>query len=150
MLMNHQLLIFITLITGALVPIQAATNAACSKATGSPIIAALITLLTGLIYITIYLFISKTPLPEIATLKNTHPINLIAGLIVAFYLVIITFITPRLGVGSSIGLIITGQIIGAVIIDHYGIFNTMIRTLDAKRILGTLFMILGIYLVMKR
>jgi transporter family-2 protein len=148
--MNHQLLIVITLITGALVPVQAATNAACSKATGSPIIAAFITLLTGLISITLYLVISKTPLPEIATLKNTHPINFIAGLIVAFYLIIITFITPRLGVGSSIGLIITGQLIGAITIDHYGLFNTMMRTIDAKRILGTLFMILGIYLVMKK
>lgn len=148
--MNHQLLIVVTLFTGALVPVQAATNAACSKETGSPIIAAFITLLTGLISITLYLVISKTPLPEIATLKNTHPINFIAGLIVAFYLIVITFITPRLGVGSSIGLIITGQLIGAITIDHYGLFNTMMRTIDAKRILGTLFMILGIYLVMKR
>jgi bacterial/archaeal transporter family-2 protein len=148
--MNNQLLIILTLITGALIPIQAAANAACSKATGNPILAAFITLSTGLIAIILYMVISKTPLPEIATLKSVHPINFTAGLIVAIYLIIITFITPRLGVGSSIGLIITGQIIGAITIDHYGFFNTMIRTVDFKRVLGTLFMIIGIYLVMKK
>ena len=147
---NQSLLIILSLATGIMIPIQATFNAACSKVTGNPITAALIALLVGSISITIYILLSKTNFPEVSQLKGAHPMVFAGGMIVAFYLVIITYILPRLGVGSSIGLIITGQLIGAVIIDHYGLFDTAVRTMDLKRVVGTFFMVIGIYLVMKK
>ena len=147
---NQSLLIILCLITGAIIPIQAVSNVACSKATGHPVTAALITLLIGTLTIAVYIFISKTPLPQLSGLKSSSPIAFVAGVIVAFYLIIITFITPKLGVGPSIGLIITGQLIGAVTIDHYGLFNASVRSMDVKRCLGVLFMATGIYLVLKK
>jgi len=146
---NNLILVIVALATGAMIPIQAASNAALSKAVG-PIITTFIVLLIAIISTSIYIMVSKTPLPEISKVKDSPAYGYSGGLIVAFYIIIITFITPRLGVGTSIGLIITGQIIGAVIIDHFGLFGAVVRTIDLKRLTGTLFMIVGIYFVMKK
>jgi len=43
----------------------------------------------------------------------------------------ITVIIPKLGVANAIGLIVTGQIICAVIIDHFGLFGATVITIDA-------------------
>lgn len=147
---NQTAFILLSLLSGALIPIQASSNAALSKAIGSPIVTALTVFIVGFFSVLAYIFISKTPFPELSQFKSAPLYGFIGGLIVAFYVIIITFITPRLGVGVSIGLIITGQLIGAVIIDHFGLFDTTVRSIDLKRLTGTLCMIVGIYLVMKK
>lgn len=74
----------------------------------------------------------------------------LGGIIVATYVVMITILVPRIGVGTAIGLIVTGQIICAVTIDHFGLFNVAVRPINITRAAGILLMIGGIYLVMKK
>jgi bacterial/archaeal transporter family-2 protein len=147
---NYLVMVILSLVSGALIPIQATSNAALSKAVGNPLISTFIVLLIAIISVSIYILIAKTPMPEISKVRDSPTYGYFGGIIVTFYIMVITFITPRLGVGASIGLIITGQIIGAVIIDHFGLFDTTVKTIDLKRLMGTLFMIVGIYFVMKK
>jgi transporter family-2 protein len=74
----------------------------------------------------------------------------LGGIIVATYVVMITVLVPRIGVGTAIGLIVTGQIICAVTIDHLGLFNVAVRSISITRLAGMLLMIAGVYLVMKK
>jgi len=74
----------------------------------------------------------------------------LGGIIVATYVVMITILVPKIGVGTSIGLIVTGQIICAITIDHFGLFNVPVHSISISRIAGMLLMIGGIYLVMKK
>jgi bacterial/archaeal transporter family-2 protein len=150
MMNNQTFIIALGITTGALIPIQASCNAAFSKAIGSPVVTALMVFIVGLLSICIYILITKTPLPELSQIKNTPQYSYLGGFIIALYVILITFITPRLGVAASIGLIITGQLIGAIIIDHFGLFDTTVRSIDIKRLAGTLCMVVGIYLVMKK
>ena len=62
----------------------------------------------------------------------------------------ITILVPRIGVGAAIALIVTGQILCAVAIDHFGFFNVQVRSIDTSRLVGVLLMIAGIYFVMKK
>jgi transporter family-2 protein len=62
----------------------------------------------------------------------------------------ITVLIPRIGVGTSIALIVTGQILCAVAIDHFGFFNMQIRVINASRLVGVMLMIAGTYFVMKK
>lgn len=149
--MNSQtLLIALTLLSGALIPVQAASNAALSKAIGTPIVTALTVFIVGLITVSLYVFISRNPVPGLAEFQKAPLFGFAGGFIVAFYVIMITFVTPRLGVATSIGLIITGQVIAAMLIDHFGLFHAAVRAIDVKRFAGALFMIAGIYLVMKK
>jgi transporter family-2 protein len=144
------LLIALSLLSGALIPVQASTNAVFSKVAGSPVVTALVVFIVGLLAVSGYVLISGTSLPGIAQLKSAPLYSYSGGLIVAFYVIIITFLAPRLGVAPAIGLIVTGQLIGAILIDHFGWFDVAVRTIDLKRAAGAVLMIVGVYLVMKK
>jgi transporter family-2 protein len=136
--------------TGALIPIQAATNAAFSKSIGNPFITGLMVFIVGLVGMILFLLISRTPLPSQQQLTAAPLYGYLGGIIVATYVVMITVLAPRIGVGTAIGLIVTGQILCAVTIDHFGLFNVAVRSISPTRVAGMFLMITGVYLVMKK
>ena len=138
------------LITGALIPIQASTNAAFSKSIGNPYFTGLMVFIVGLVGMGIFMLISGGAMPTTKQLVDAPVYGYLGGIIVATYVVMITILVPRIGVGAAIGLIVTGQIIFAVIIDHFGLFNVAVRSIDLTRFIGLLLIIGGVYLVMKK
>jgi bacterial/archaeal transporter family-2 protein len=147
---NDLTYLLLALITGALIPIQASTNAAFSKSVGNPFITGLMVSSVGLFGMIIFTLFSRTALPGRQQLASAPLYSYLGGIIVAAYVLMITILVPKIGVGTSIGLIVTGQIICAVAIDHFGLFNTPVRSISLARSVGVLLMILGIYLVMKK
>jgi len=147
---NDIIFLSLALITGALIPIQAATNAAFSKSIGNPLVTGLMVFIVGLVVMILFILISGTTFPTRQQIMSTSLYSYLGGIIVATYVVMITILTPRLGVGTAIGLIVTGQIICAVIIDHFGLFNVAVHSISITRLAGVLLMIAGIYLVMKK
>lgn len=149
-LKSNLIYLLLALVTGALIPIQAATNAAFSKSTGNPYITGAVVFVIGLAAMLVFLFVTKTALPERQHLTAAPAYSYLGGIIVAIYVVMITILVPRIGVGTAIAFIVTGQILCAVTIDHFGLFNVQVRHVDVSRIAGVLLMIGGIYLVMKK
>ena len=147
---NDIIFLALALITGALIPIQAATNAAFSKSIGNPFVTGLMVFIVGLVVMILFILISGTTFPTRQQIMSTSLYSYLGGIIVATYVVMITILTPRLGVGTAIGLIVTGQIICAATIDHFGLFNVAVRSISFTRAAGILLMIGGIYLVMKK
>jgi transporter family-2 protein len=143
-------LLLLALVTGALIPIQAQTNAGFSRAIGNPYITGLMVFVIGLLSMLIFVLLTRTALPPVENLKQAPLYSYLGGIIVPTYVVMITILVPRIGVGSAIGLIVTGQIICAVAIDHFGFFNAAVRSIDLRRAAGVLMMIGGIYLVMAK
>lgn len=140
----------LALITGALIPVQAATNAAFSKSIGNPFITSLMVFIVGLLGMTVFVLFSRVPVPSIQQLGGAPVYGYLGGIIVATYVLMITILVPRIGVGTAIAFIVTGQILFAVVIDHFGLFNAPLRTIDSTRLIGLVLMIGGIYLVMKK
>jgi len=56
---------------------------------------------------------------------------------------------PRLGSTMMVTLIITGQLLMGVLIDHFGWLGITPRPLDATRIVGVLVLLVGGYLIAK-
>jgi transporter family-2 protein len=56
---------------------------------------------------------------------------------------------PRLGSTMMVALIIVGQLLVGVIIDHFGLLGVATRHVDAARIFGILALIIGAYLIAK-
>ncbi len=142
--------IVLALTTGALIPIQASTNATFSKSIGDPLITGLMVFIIGLVGMFIFVLLLRTPFPVRQQLVSAPVYSYLGGVVVAVYVVMITILVPRIGVGTSIGLIVTGQIICAVVIDHFGFFGVDVRSVSTTRIVGVLLMIAGVYLVMKK
>ncbi len=147
---SNLIYLIMALITGALIPIQASTNAAFSKSIGNPYITGLMVFIVGLVGMIIFALVSRVSMPTTQQLVSAPLYGYLGGLIVATYVVMITILVPRIGVGTAIGFIVTGQVLFAVIIDHFGLFNVAARAIDATRFVGVLLIVGGVYLVMKK
>ena len=149
--MRNEIIFFIlALITGALIPIQAATNSAFSKSIGNPYMTGLMVFIVGLVGMLIFIVLTRTSFPSKQSLAAAPIYGYLGGIIVATYVIMITVLVPKIGVGTAIGLIVTGQIICAVIIDHFGLFNVAVRSINLSRSIGIVLMIVGVYLGMKK
>src|SRR5579875_2206885 len=133
---NDLIFLAIALVTGALIPIQAATNASFSKSIGNPLLTGLMVFVVGLFGMLLFILLSGTSFPATKQLTSAPLYGYLGGLIVATYVVMITVLVPKIGVGTAIGLIVTGQIICAVLIDHFGFFNVAVRSINVTRTVG--------------
>jgi transporter family-2 protein len=75
--------------------------------------------------------------------------TLLAGV---FGLVVVTAINltiPRLGATATVALLVAGQLVIGVLIDHFGILNVAVRPLDLGRIAGIVVLFAGVYLLIR-
>ncbi|MGH8172042.1 MAG: DMT family transporter, partial [Rhodanobacteraceae bacterium] len=126
---------------GALIPIQAATNAAMSRSLGGIAYASLVLFGISLAVVSAWLLVTQAEMPSAAAFRAAPLYGYLGGIIVATYVLSITFLAPRLGVGNAICLIVTGQIFAAVVIDHFGLFGAPVQTLSWPRVAGIALMI---------
>ncbi len=56
---------------------------------------------------------------------------------------------PQIGVGSTLTLIVTSQLIIAAVMDHFGIL-TALKTLDLNRLIGFVLLLIGTWIVLRQ
>jgi bacterial/archaeal transporter family-2 protein len=145
------LLWLLALISGALIPVQAAANAALSRSIhGNVPFAALTLFVLAAITTAVSLTVIGAPVPSLAELRSAPWWGYTGGLIVAFYVFTITFLAPRVGVGNAIALIVTGQVVAALAIDHFGLLHSLVFPLTPSRLLGAALMVIGVFLALRR
>jgi transporter family-2 protein len=145
--MNSQapLYIALSLLGGVLIPIAAALSGAMGRGLGNPNVAALITI-TGafLVVLAFSLATGSTGGVTLATVLRTPALQLLAGFGIAFYVLAITFVGPRFGVGNAIMLVVAAQIASSAAIDQFGLFGAPQKPIDALRAVGLAVMVIGV------
>ena len=143
-----QWLIFpiLALFAGSLIPIQAAANSVLSKSLNGVIYSALTLFFVGFCFVACIALIKKTPIPAIDNFMKAPIFSYSSGLIVATYVLSITFLAPKMGLGNVICFIVTGQIIAAVIIDHFALMGAIHTQINYQRAAGVVIMITGLFL----
>lgn len=134
------------LAAGALIPLMAILNAGLARATGGPIQATVLLFATGLAASLLLAAATKAPMPTVQTLTRIAPSHYAGGLIVAFYILSITFIAPRFGVGNAILFAVTAQLLTSAFIDHVALAGAARRPLTALRAAGLFVVIAGVVL----
>ena len=132
------------LFAGIGIPILAALNAALGKFIGSPIAAA--TILFSVAFLSTSILLLATGPAIIQNAANAPKHLFLAGLLVAFYVLSITFIAPKFGVGNAVFFVLLGQLISASLIDHFGLFGASVSPLSLVRSLGISVMALGVWI----
>ncbi|MEZ0574790.1 DMT family transporter [Halodesulfovibrio aestuarii] len=140
-------LLFLALFVGTFMPLQMGLNAMISQHwSHSAPIASLISFFVGTIALSIFVVVTKIPIPALST--STVPwYAWFGGLLGAIGVTTLTFLAPRIGALAMISLIICGQLIGSVIFDHFGFIGYTIRPVTLMRALGVVLLISGAYLV---
>jgi len=143
--MPHHVLIMLA--AGVGVPVLAALNAVLGRAIGSPAVAA--TVLFGVAFGTAFIVALVTKPAAVWQLAAAPRHLFIAGVLIAFYVLSITWIAPVMGVGNAVFLVLLGQLISSALIDHFGLFSTQPTPLNPQRLAGIAIMAAGVFVAQR-
>ncbi|CUI79142.1 DMT family transporter [Cognatishimia activa] len=135
----------VMLVAGIGIPILAALNAGLGKSLGSPISASVVLFCVALLSASIVLVVSGE-IPKLNGVSLAPKHFLFAGVLIAFYVLSITFVAPKFGVGNAVFFVLIGQMISAAAIDHFGLFGAQISPLSLTRAAGIGLMACGVWL----
>jgi len=144
---NTYLFLLIALVAGAMMPTQAAINNKLAISVGSPVLAALISFVVGTVALFVYALLSGESLSALRAAGSAPPVAWIGGLMGAFFVASAVVLVPRLGVALTFSLIIAGQMIVTLIIDHFGFLGLEVRPVNWARIAGILLITGGVALI---
>lgn len=138
------------LLAGIMMTIQSGINSQLRTAIQHPILAALISFLSGTIALIVLILLSRQSIPTLQTLGGISWYKWTGGLLGAFIVTVSLVSVARIGATNMFVLIIAGQLITAVIIDHFGMLGLQQSTISLQKALGVLLLIGGVYLVNKK
>lgn len=144
------LLALVAALTGAGLTIQVGMNAAVRAALGSPLLAALVNFLVGLVALVALTLLSGVRWPSTANLASVPAWAWLAGLIGVNYIVATTVLGPRLGAAALIALTVLGQMLAALLVDHYGVLGFPQSDVTPLRLLGAALLVIGVLLIVRR
>ncbi|MEO9685430.1 MAG: DMT family transporter [Tateyamaria sp.] len=134
----------IMLLAGIGIPILATLNAALGGRLGSPATAAVVLFVVALA--SALIVFAATGAQGLSRIAEAPKHLLLGGVLIAFYVISITYIAPHFGVGNAVFFVLLGQLISAAAIDHFGLFGAQVTTLSAARIGGIALMATGVWL----
>lgn len=82
----------------------------------------------------------------LAPLKQVNPLLLTAGLMGASLVFAIAWLIPRIGAGKLMIMLLSGQIIGGLVLSHFGWLGSPLEPVTVKRVLGAMVMMAGVLL----
>ena len=144
---NIYFYLLLALVAGAMMPTQAAINNRLAAYVLSPISAAFISFLVGTIALFIYLVATGTPLVSLLNVKDAPPVAWLGGLLGAFFVTCTVVLAPRVGVAMTFSLIVAGQMLITLVLDHFGFLGLEERPVSFSRILGILLITVGVILI---
>ncbi len=145
--MSQWVFVLAALVTGALVPVQLALNGQLGTALKSPYLGAFFVFVVGVLAMGAALVVMQEGLPSAQALGAVPPMAWVGGLVATIYILAVVVLVPKLGVGSVAVLVIAGQVIAALVLDHLGAFGTAQVSITGMRVLGGGLVLTGAALV---
>ncbi|HEC03831.1 MAG TPA: DMT family transporter [Phycisphaerales bacterium] len=82
----------------------------------------------------------------LAPLRQVHPILLTAGALGACLVFAIAWLIPQIGAGPVMITLLAGQVIGGIIMSHFGWLGSPVQPVSVMKIVGVLIMVGGVAL----
>lgn len=141
--------LLIALFGGVVLPVQVGLNTMVAKATGSPMWASTASFFVGTVGLMAYMLLSRQAWPSATAIATIPAYAWGAGLLGAFYVTISILVAPKIGAALLVSLAIAGQMLAALILDHYGAFGFPQHSVNWGRIAGALMLTGGVILMRK-
>ncbi|MDD3570140.1 MAG: DMT family transporter [Lachnospiraceae bacterium] len=143
----------LSLLSGLAVTLQVGINGQLQSEVGSPILSSLISFLVGLIGLCVvfcFTLVNGTyTLSNLSAIKDIRWWLFTGGLLGAFYIFTTIIAPPKIGFANMFSLAICGQIILAVLFDHFGLLGNKIHLISPYRIIGIILLVSGVYIIQK-
>jgi len=141
--------LILAVVLGAAISIYMPMNGAIAKVAGSPIVANVLFYFVGLLT-SLALLGLFGDFKTLLKLKNLPPFLLITGVMSALMVLGTIFLLPQLGAGKLFLLQIVGQIIMALIVSHFGLFESSQDPITPQKIIGAAFLVVGAIITVVR
>ncbi len=143
----NNLYLLLALGTGAGVAVMAVFNARLGGLLGGPFWAAAAQFIVALSTVLLVASATRQPAPITAGLNGAPWWVWTGGMFSATFVVVSTFLTPRLGVAVTLAMIIVGQLTAALVVDHFGLFGGPVVRVSVTRVAGVALLLAGITLM---
>ena len=140
--------IILALLSGAFLPIQGGLNSRLGKTIESPFHASLLSFVVGAITIILYCLITRQHVLWTG-LKTTPAYLWSGGILGAFYVTAIILAFPRIGPALTFGLVVAGQMIMSVLLDHFNVLVVQPQPVNIWKVLGIVLIISGVIVIRK-
>lgn len=147
----QQLFFFVlAILCGAVFPTQAGLNAQMARLTGQALWAAFFSFIMGVVVLFLASMTTRTSFGEAVAAAKTAPWYVwFAGVLGAYYISTVIVVMPRLGVALTFGLVVLGQMIVSLLLDHYGWLGVAVKPISIGRIVGAMLIVGGVVLIRK-
>jgi transporter family-2 protein len=139
--------LIVALGTGAAIAVQTLANTRLRVALGTPIWAAIAQFIVGLAALVVIAVLARQPAPVMGGLSRMPWWGWVGGAVGALFIVVSIVLTPRLGTALTLATITVGQLLAALVLDHYGLLGAPVVRLSIPRVLGAAFLLAGIVLM---
>ena len=131
---------------GMLTALQAPTNAMLAKPMNSAVNAALVSFAVGTLVLAVAVLVTRTK-PDWPLVRELPWYAWLGGAYGSVFVVAAAFSAPRLGVSSTITLMVAGQLLASVLVDHFGAFGLTPKPVNLAKMLGLGLVFAGVVLV---
>ncbi len=141
------LLIFLVLLAGVLAPTQAGINATLSQYLGSYYAASLVSFFVGTLALAALVLLLRAEVSVLQALSEGPWWMWLGGFCGAFLVTMTIVAAPRLGATTMIGFLLAGQMIGSLLLDHFGLVGYPEHAINMWRVLGVFLLAGGVMLI---
>jgi bacterial/archaeal transporter family-2 protein len=145
------IIIFVAALAGAALPLQAVINARLSPILGAPLWASFLSFTVGAIVLFAIamsgVIVGWIPVPTFSNVLRAPWWIWAGGFLGATYVTIALIMASKLGAGTLVAVIVSGQLMAALLIDHFGAFGLPLRPVTPLRLIGVFFLITGVLFI---
>lgn len=138
----------VALVAGGMIALQAPINAEAATRLGHPISAATMSFCVGTIALIALTLVFARGSTNLGALQ-TMPLYMLlgGGLLGVIYVTVNLILVPKIGVAAIMALGIAGQLVTALFLDRFGLFEMAQRELSVGRVSGVLLVLAGALMV---
>lgn len=141
--------VILAIVIGSLMPFQAGLNAELTRFLRNPYLGAFISLSVGAMIMSVIILFNGG-FGELKRLASAPPHLFLGGLLGAIFVGSSLFFIPRMGATAMIAAFITGQLLGSVMVDHFGLMGLAPNPVTITRIMGIILLFAGLFLVIRK
>lgn len=138
----------VALVAGGMIALQAPINAEAASRLGHPITAAAMSFCVGTVVLIALVLLFARSSTNLGALQSMPLYMLLGGgLLGAVYVTVNLMLAPKIGVAAVMALAIAGQLVTALFLDRFGLFELMQRELSLGRVGGAALVLVGALMV---
>lgn len=142
-------LFLLTMFLGVVLAVHLAMNGAVGAALNNPRVGNALFWCIGAV-MAVLIGISGWQAGALNGLRMVNPILLTAGAIGACLVFGIGWLIPQLGAGSVMILLLAGQVVGGMVLSHFGWLGSPVQPVTLTNVVGTLLLLGGAVLATRR